>query len=54
MKNELVYRRSWSNRFELRQALFEYIEVFYNRRRLHSALDYKTPAEAEQEYAEAA
>ena len=54
LKNELVYRRSWANRFEVRTALFEYIEVFYNRRRLHSALDYKTPAEVEQQYALAA
>ena len=38
-------------RLELRSALFEYIEVFDDRRRLHSSLDYKTPAEVEQEYA---
>jgi hypothetical protein len=33
-----------------RSAVAEYIEVFYNRQRLHSALDYKTPAEVEVEY----
>jgi transposase InsO family protein len=54
LKNELVHRRSWRTLLELRTALFEYIEVFYNRRRLHSSLDYKTPAEVEQEYADAA
>ena len=54
LKNELVYRRTWSTRLELRSALFEYIEVFYNRRRLHSSIDYKTPAELEQEYTQAA
>jgi putative transposase len=54
LKNELVYRRPWPNRLELRTALFEYIEVFYNRKRLHSSLGYKTPAEAELEYANAA
>ena len=54
LKNELVYRRTWSSRLELRTAVFEYIEVFYNRRRLHSALDYKSPATVEQEYAQAA
>ncbi len=54
LKNELIYRRKWRNRAELRAALFEYVEVFYNRRRLHSSLDYKTPAEVEQEYAKAA
>mgnify|MGYP002624641708 FL=1 len=54
LKNELIYRRKWRSRAELRAALFEYVEVFYNRRRLHSSLDYKTPAEVEQEYAAAA
>jgi transposase InsO family protein len=54
LKNELIYRRTWTSRLELREALFEYIEVFYNRRRLHSALNYKTPAEVEEVYATAA
>jgi putative transposase len=50
LKKELVYRRSWSTRGELRAAVFNYIEVFYNRRRLHSAIGYKTPAQLETEY----
>ncbi len=50
IKNELVYRRRWSSRTDLRAAVFEYIEVFYNRRRLHSSIGYKTPAEVENEY----
>jgi transposase InsO family protein len=50
LKTELVYRRSWPTRIELRGKLFEYIETFYNRRRLHSTLDYKTPAEMETAY----
>jgi transposase InsO family protein len=54
LKNELVHRRTWRTRHELRAALFEYIEVFYNRRRLHSSLDYKTPAEVEEAFAAAA
>jgi putative transposase len=54
LKRELVNRRPWRSRIELRTALFEYIEVFYNRRRLHSSLDYKTPAAFEQEYTKAA
>lgn len=54
LKNELVYRHRWQNRHELRAAVFEYIEVFYNRRRLHSSLDYKTPAEVEDQYFAAA
>jgi len=51
LKNELVYGQIWSTRLELRSAVFEYIEVFYNRRRLHSALGFKTPARVESEYA---
>jgi putative transposase len=52
LKNELVNRRrTWNSRIELRTAAFEYIEIFYNRRRLHSALGYKPPAEIEQAYA---
>lgn len=50
LKNELVHRHRWRSRLELRTALFEYIEVFYNRRRLHSSLAYKTPAAVDQEY----
>jgi putative transposase len=54
LKNELVHRRRWRSPLELRTALFEYIEVFYNRRRLHSSLDYRTPAAVEQDYLDAA
>ena len=54
LKTELVHRHRWRNVLELRAALFEYIEVFYNRRRLHSSLDYKTPAAVEQDYLDAA
>ena len=50
LKTELVYRHKWAGRAELRAAVFDYIEVFYNRQRLHSALDYQTPAEAEDAY----
>jgi transposase InsO family protein len=54
LKNELVHRRQWSSRDELRSAVFEYVEVFYNRRRMHSSLDYRTPTEVEELYAKAA
>jgi transposase InsO family protein len=54
LKRELIHRRRWRSVVELRNALFEYIEVFYNRRRLHSSIDYKTPAAVEQEYVAAA
>jgi transposase InsO family protein len=43
LKLELVYRREFENADQLRQTLFDYIEVFYNRQRLHSALGYQTP-----------
>ena len=51
LKTELVYGRSWPARSEFRAAVFEYIEVFYNRRRLHSSIGYKTPAEFESSHA---
>ena len=54
LKTELVYQQHWSTRVELRAALFDYIETFYNRSRLHSALDYRAPAEVEAEYDAAA
>lgn len=50
LKNELVHRTVFPTRTRARQAIAEYIEVFYNRQRLHSGLDYKTPLEAAQEY----
>jgi transposase InsO family protein len=51
LKTELVFARRWAGCLELRSALFEYVEVFYNRRRLHSSLGYRTPAEVEDSYA---
>jgi transposase InsO family protein len=47
LKLELVYRRQFEDLAQVRQALFDYIEVFYNRKRLHSALGYQTPADFE-------
>jgi len=47
LKIELVYRSTWPTRGAVRRAIFEFIEVFYNRRRLHSALGYWSPAEYE-------
>ena len=54
LKLELIHRRTWRDVHDVRQAVFEYIEVFYNRRRLHSSLGYKPPAQVEMEYAQAA
>jgi transposase InsO family protein len=47
LKLELIDRQSWATRAQARRAIFEFIERFYNRRRLHSSLDYLTPAEYE-------
>ena len=50
VKNELIYRTVFTTRDQARAAIAEYIEVFYNRIRLHSALGYRTPAEVAHEY----
>jgi putative transposase len=47
LKNELIYHRDFADRDEARSAIFDYIEVFYNRQRLHQTLGYKTPIEYE-------
>jgi putative transposase len=46
LKKEHVHQARFRTRAEAKAAVFEYIEVFYNRQRLHSALGYRTPAEA--------
>jgi transposase InsO family protein len=48
LKVELVYRRRFRTRAEAKAAIVEYIELFYNRRRRHSSLDYLSPAEYEE------
>ena len=48
LKTELVHRRHFPDREVARSAIFEYLEGFYNRRRLHSALGYKTPVSYEE------
>jgi putative transposase len=47
LKKELIHRQSWPNKASLRSALFDYIEVFYNRRRRHSTLGMISPHEYE-------
>jgi putative transposase len=46
LKNEMYNRHAWPTQARARLAIAEYIEVFYNRRRLHSTLGYRTPYEA--------
>ncbi len=47
LKTELVYHEDYADRNVARQSLFEYIEVFYNRKRRHSTLQYVSPSEYE-------
>jgi len=47
LKNELIYRRHFTTRAEATSAIFDYIETFYNRRRIHSSLGYQTPLDYE-------
>ena len=49
LKTELVHHKKYRTREEDRASLFDYIEVFYNRKRLHSALGHKAPLEFELE-----
>lgn len=48
LKTELVHRRRFPDREVARSAIFEYLEGFYNRRRLHSALSYQSPMNYEE------
>src|SRR2546426_12815533 len=47
MQVELLDRKSWRTRVELANAIFEYLEIFHNRQRRHSALGMLTPIEFE-------
>ena len=47
LKKELIRRRSWPTRAELRTAVFDYIEIFYNATRRHSTLGMLSPADYE-------
>lgn len=48
LKTELIYRRPWSTREEAREAIGEYIELFYNRIRRHSTIGDMSPAKFEE------
>lgn len=47
LKAELIHRQPWATMAQVRRAVFDFIEVFYNRQRLHSSLGYLSPAEYE-------
>ena len=48
LKKELVYQEDYATREAARQSIFEYIEVFYNRTRRHTALGHQSPCEFEE------
>ena len=48
IKTELIHQVKFKTREEAKQSIFEFIEVFYNRKRMHSANDYLSPVEFEQ------
>ena len=50
-KGDLTHHESYAGREEARGSIFEYIEVFYNRKRLHSTLGYRSPADYEVRFA---
>jgi len=50
LKTELVYGKSYLTRQQAELDLFEYIELYYNRQRLHSSLNYLSPVEFEEQY----
>ena len=47
LKVELIYQHKYETRRQAQRDIFEYIEIFYNRERLHSSLAYYTPEEYE-------
>lgn len=50
LKAELVHQRVFRSVAEAREQLFEYIELYYNRRRRHSSLGYVSPLQFEEAY----
>ena len=49
LKTELIYQNNYNTRQKARQDIFQYIAVYYNRKRMHSTLDYKSPENYENE-----
>ena len=47
LKTELIYLTRFKTRNEARSAIFDYIEIFYNRQRLHSTLGFLSPVDYE-------
>jgi putative transposase len=53
LKNELVHHRRFSSRDEARAAIFDYVELFYNRQRAHATLEFVSPMEYERSNSDA-
>lgn len=54
LKTELCHHQQYGTREQAKQAIFEYIEVFYNRKRRHSTIGYLSPAQYEEKHRKAA
>ena len=50
LKTELIYQEHYTTQEQARHSLYQYIEIFYNRQRLHSALDYQSPTSYEMDH----
>jgi transposase InsO family protein len=50
LKTELIYFESYKTREEAKSSVFEYIEIYYNRERSHSTLNYCSPVQFEQRW----
>jgi transposase InsO family protein len=50
LETELIYRSDWASQAEAKAAVFEFIEVFYNRIRRHSSLGNVSPEQFEERY----
>ena len=50
LKTELTHHIVFETRSQAREAIFGFIEIWYNRKRLHSYLDYMSPAQFEEKY----
>ena len=47
LKNELTHDQRYQTREQAKAAIFDYIEIFYNRQRIHQTLDYQSPSDFE-------
>jgi putative transposase len=49
-KTELIYQTNFLKRQDAKRAIFEWIEEFYNRQRIHSSVGFKTPVDFEESF----